>query len=182
MQKVSLFLFMVLTGCRSAESLMRLAVKRDPNVVREKSVEKTIVTPAETKWISFRDSLKIDNERILIDVKVNDSLIDLFYFIKPQEIPCETTTTIVTIPEPKSAIRQREKTARKLGTERERTERTEKKETGKTDRKIAAEEQKTERKSSRSVWIWFISGLILGWLSLWSLFFLIYRQKLKSVR
>lgn len=183
MQKVSIiFLFLILTGCRSAESLMRLAIKRDPSVIREKTVEKTIVTPSETKWISFQDSLKIETDKVLIDIKVKDSIIDLFYFVKPQEIPCETENKIVTIPEPKGTIRQREKTARKLGTEREQTERKKIKEKGKTDRKIVAEQNQTERKSLRSGWYWFPVGVVVGWLSMWLFIYLIFRWKRNFLR
>lgn len=116
-----LILILLLSSC-SASNLMQRAIKKDPNIVKTDTVIVDRIIEGQSGIIAGLDSVIIDNERIYIKAIANGK-IDLKYNVKDLHIQDTTEITNVVIPPSNSAIRQAERTKRKIAKQDGRTNR-----------------------------------------------------------
>jgi hypothetical protein len=105
---MSMFL---LGSCRSAQRHIEIALKKDPNIILCDTIKTVEYIKEEVFKTSGKDSIIIDNKRLLLKV-YGEGKLDLFYILKSDSIELNDIIPVITPKSSRQEIRQKEKTAR----------------------------------------------------------------------
>lgn len=156
-----LILILLLSSC-SAAKLVERGLKKDPSLMKRDTVIVDRIIEGQSGIIAGLDSVIIDNERIYIKAIANGK-IDLKYNVKDLHIQDTTEITNVIIPPSNVAIRQAERTKRKIAKQDGRTNRVTVRNNSDVAKKQISADTKSVIKLAKiesNRWRWFYFGFV----------------------
>ncbi len=151
-QKVKILILLIIgallvSSCRTPEKLVRIALKRDPDVILCKKDTLKVIQEKEVFTSKGFDSIVVDNKRIYIKV-LSEGAIDLEYILKEQEILVEETTPEIN----RKPTRQEVRKNTKIKTKEISARKSENKQENKTKRNQSDNNSKDIKNKNKKPW------------------------------